>query len=110
VTGIDKPLRENSELLLLADVMVTFAPTALSLPVCDAVVPTVTFPNETLAGERLSCPVALPVPVRGTQPEVEFFGLIILSEPLNSPADCGENVTVNVKLCPGVSDRGKGRP
>jgi hypothetical protein len=53
VTGKDKPLKENSELLLLADVIVTFAPTALSLPVFEAVVPTVTVPNDTLVGVTL---------------------------------------------------------
>jgi len=54
VTGKDNPLTENSALLLLSDVMVTLEPTAINFPVCEAVVPTVTFPKETLAGETLS--------------------------------------------------------
>jgi len=82
VVGRDIPLTENSELLLLADVMVTLDPTAVNFPVCEAVDPTVRFPKEMLAGDRLSWPVAVPVPVRGTHADVEFFEFITCSVPL----------------------------
>jgi hypothetical protein len=67
VVGKEIPLNENSELLLLADVIVTLAPTALNAPLFDAVDPTVTFPNDALEGERLSCPVAVPEPLSGIE-------------------------------------------
>jgi hypothetical protein len=82
VIGKDIPWTENSELLLLSEVMVTFDPTAVNFPVCEAVDPTVMFPKETLAGDTLSWPVAIPVPVKGTHADVEFFEFIICSVPL----------------------------
>ena len=67
VAGSDMPLTTNSELLLLTDVMVTLAPPAVNFPVCEAVDPTVTFPKEALAGERLSWPEVVPVPLNGIE-------------------------------------------
>jgi hypothetical protein len=61
------PLSENSGLLLLADVIVTLAPTALNAPLREAVDPTVTFPNDALEGERLSWPALVPVPLSGIE-------------------------------------------
>jgi hypothetical protein len=67
VLGSDMPLRTNSELLLLADVMVTLAPPAVNFPLCEAVDPTVTFPNDALAGETPSWPAVVPVPLSGIE-------------------------------------------
>jgi hypothetical protein len=67
VVGTDMPLTTNSELLLVADVIVTLAPPAVNFPVCEAVDPTVTFPNDALEGERLSWPVLVPVPLSGIE-------------------------------------------
>ena len=65
VVGRDIPLKENSELLLPAEVTVTLDPAAVRLAVLDTVVPTFTFPNDMLAGVTLSCPEIVPVPLRG---------------------------------------------
>ena len=76
VLGSDMPLSTNSELLLLADVMVTLAPPAVSFPLCDAVEPTVTFPKDALVGERLSWPEAVPVPLSGIHANLELLGFM----------------------------------
>lgn len=110
VVGSDMPLRANSELLLLADVIVTLAPPAVSLPVCEAVEPTVTFPNDALVGDRLSWPELVPVPLSGTQAKIEFLGFMKCTTPVTDPEVCGENKTLKVTLCPGVRVIGKASP
>ena len=110
VAGSDMPLRENSELLLLADVTVTLAPAAVNVPPFEAVDPTVTFPKDALLGERLSWPELVPVPLSGTQANTEFLGFMNCTMPLTDPETCGENKTVNVTLCPGVRVVGKFNP
>ena len=67
VVGSEMPRTTNSELLLVADETVTLVPTAVNFPVCEAVDPTVTFPNEALVGERLSWPEVVPVPLSGIE-------------------------------------------
>ena len=62
VIGNVIPERTNSELLLPADVTVTLLPVALRVPVLLDVDPTLMFPKLTLAGDKLSCPCAVPVP------------------------------------------------
>lgn len=110
VTGKDMPLRANSELLLLAEVMVTLAPPAVNVPLFEAVDPTVTFPKDALVGERLSCPELVPVPLSGTHANIEFLGFMNCTMPVTDPEVCGENETVNVTLCPGVRVIGKVSP
>lgn len=70
VAGRDIPLTTNSELVLLADVIVTLAPPAVNFPVFEAVDPTVTFPNDALVGERLSWPEVVPAPLNGIETSV----------------------------------------
>ena len=110
VVGSDMPLRVNSELLLVADVMVTLAPPAVKVPLFEAVDPTVTFPKDALEGERLSCPEVVPVPLSGTHANLEFLGFMNCTMPVTDPGVCGANETVNVTLCPGVSVIGKVSP
>ena len=104
------PLRVNSELLLFADVIVTLAPPAVNFPLCAAVDPTVTFPKDALVGERLSWPEAVPVPLNGTQANLEFLGVMNWTTPVTDPDAFGENKTLNVTLCPGVRVIGKVNP
>jgi hypothetical protein len=110
VVGSDIPLSENSELLLLAEVIVTLAPPAVNLPVCEAVDPTVTLPNDALLGETLSWPEVVPVPLSGTQANIEFLGFMNCNMPVTDPEVWGENKTLKVTLCPEVSVIGKANP
>jgi hypothetical protein len=110
VVGSDMPLRVNSELLLLADVIVMLAPPAVNFPLCEAVDPTVTFPNDALVGERLSWPEVVPVPLSGIHANLEFLAFMNCSAPVTDPEICGENKTLNVTLWPGVRVMGKDNP
>lgn len=110
VVGSDMPLTANSELLLLADVIVTLAPPAVNVPVFEAADPTVTFPKDALEGERLSWPEVVPEPLSGTHASIEFLGFMNCIMPVTEPEVCGENKTVNVTLCPGVRVIGKVSP
>jgi len=104
------PLSENSELLLLAEVMVTLAPAAVNVPLREADDPTVTFPNDALVGERLSWPELVPVPLKGTHANTEFRGFINCTLPLTHPEVVGENKILKVTLCPDVRVIGKFNP
>jgi len=104
------PLTENSELLLVADVIVTLAPAAVNFPLWEAVDPTVTFPKDAVVGERLSWPEVVPVPATGIHANLEFFGFMNDTVPVTDPEVCGENKTLKVTLCPGVSVIGKVSP
>ena len=76
VVGSDMPLRANSELLLLADVIVTLVPDAVNFPLCEAVEPTVTFPKDALVGDTLSWPEVVPVPLSGIHANLELLGFM----------------------------------
>ena len=65
VKGKLRPLRENSELLMLAAVTVTAPPVAKSVAPNWLLLPTFTLPKLKLDGETESIPPAMPVPVRG---------------------------------------------
>jgi hypothetical protein len=56
VTGNDKPLKLNCELLLLALVMVMFAPVAVRVPVAVPLLPTVTLPRLIVEGDMANLP------------------------------------------------------
>ena len=62
VNGSCIPLRENSGLLTEADETVTLEPVAERVAVKVWLFPTITLPKLKLAGERLSCPTAVPDP------------------------------------------------
>jgi len=96
VSGNVIPLNVNSALLILADDTVTEPPLAVSVPLCDALLPIVTLPKLMLAGATASCPGATPVPLNA----IEKFGLepfeVTASVSLAAPATAGVKVTLNV--------------
>lgn len=96
VAGSESPLKVNSVLLTLADATMTEPPLAVSVPLRDALLPTVTLPKLMLAGLTASCPGASPVPLSG----MERFGLepfeVTASVPLADPAVEGAKITLKV--------------
>jgi hypothetical protein len=101
VTGSDRPLRVNAELLLLAAVTRTLAPLAANVPDPVPVNPTTTLPIAIVAGEALSVPAgATPVPESGIV-KVEFEAVDVrVREPLALPAAEGSNATLKVAPWP----------
>ena len=89
VTGSEIPLSANSGLFKLADDTVTLAPVAVSVPLFPKLAPTVTLPKLRLVGVTASCPVAVPVALKG----IARFGLeaseLTEREPLTLPAAAG---------------------
>ena len=72
----------------------------------DCLFPTVTVPKLRLVGLAPSVPAVTPVPDNGIV-KVGFEALdVIVRLPLAPPAEDGENETVNVALCQGVSVTG----
>jgi hypothetical protein len=110
VNGKMTPLTENSGLLRLAEDTVTLAPVALSVPACDALLPTVTFPKLAEPGETVSWPCEVPHPLC-TIVSVGFdpFELTVM-DPVVLLAVCGANVVLKVRLWFGVSVVGRIRP
>jgi hypothetical protein len=110
VSGKVTPLRENSALFTLAEDTVTLAPVALSVPGWDVLVPTVTLPKLTDAGETPNWPCAVPVPVCGIE-SVGFdaFELTVIL-PVALLAVCGAKVVLKVRLWFGVSVVGRLSP
>jgi len=72
--------------------------------------PTGTLPKLRLAGLALSFPCATPVPDTATVSVGSDALLLTVTLPLEVPAACGVNVTLNVALCPLVSVSGKPKP
>ena len=65
--------------------------------------PTVTLPKLRLVGFEPSAPGATPVPDKGmVRVGVGAFEVMVML-PLAFAADCGENVTLKLALCPAVS-------
>jgi hypothetical protein len=67
---------------------------------------TVTVPKFRLVGLAPTAPSVAPMPERDTESEEFGASEVIVTPPLALPADCGENVTVNVVLCETLSARG----
>jgi len=110
VAGNEMPLSVNSELLTLADEIVTLAPAALSVAERLALVPTTTLPKARPAGLTANCPGAVPVPESGIF-KVGLDALEVIARfPLALPADCGVKMTLNVTPCPAVKVIGRLRP
>jgi hypothetical protein len=110
VTGNESPLTENSEGFvppLVTDDTVTLPPLAVRVPVAVPLVPTTTFPTA-MGVDTLNvlwlCATAVPVKaiVRLGFEASDVTEML----PLKLPADCGEKVTVNGVLCPGVKVTG----
>jgi len=62
VTGRESPLMVNSEVLMLAEVMVMLEPVAVSEAVMVLFCPTVTFPKFNADGPTANCPATVAVP------------------------------------------------
>lgn len=100
VTGKLNPPIVNTELFVLAAVIVTFAPLALNVPDALLLAPTTTLPRLSVLGLTASCPTAVvPVPDR----EMLTLGFVasdvMVTLPEALPAACGANATVKIALC-----------
>lgn len=111
IAGNDKPLTAKRELLLLAAVIVTFAPVALRVPLAVPLVPSKTLPTATGAGATLSCPASTdPLPVRATV-SVGLEPLdVTVTLPLALVADAGVKVTVKLAVFPAATVAGVEMP
>ena len=111
VCGSDNPPTVNTELSVLAPVTVTLAPVTLNVPEAVPLVPTTTLPRDKLAGETVSCPVALaPVPDK-LMLRVGFVAFEVrVTLPLALPAEVGAKVTVKVVLWPAAKVSGAVMP
>lgn len=99
--GSDKPLNANTELLLLAEVTVTFPPAAVSVPVAVPVLPTVTLPKLNEVGPTVNCVVgAIPFPLTLATVVGGEALLEKVSFALAAPLDCGRKLTVKDALLP----------
>lgn len=107
ITGSDKPLMANRELLELAAVTVTFAPLAVRVPEAVALVPATTLPSAIGVGAAVSTPaVADPVPAKGmVSVGLEPFDVTV-TLPLALVAVCGAKVTVKVAVWPAATVTG----
>lgn len=111
VSGRLTPLTENSELVRLPAVTVTFAPDADKLIFLVAVAPTVTFPKLSELGESASWPVLVLVPVPDSAIEIWLPLLATIAiAPAALPALVGRYTTENVMLCPPASVKGAVNP
>ncbi len=110
VVGSDNPLRWNSELVVVAEVMVTLDPAAVSVAVMTLLAPTVTLPNSNAPALDVNCPAETPVPERA---RVRFgftaFETTLMA-PLASPPTFGLNITLRVTLSPLLRLTGKLKP
>src|ERR1700728_2024613 len=111
VTGRDSPPRENTELLVVAAVTVTFAPVAVKLPDADPLVPSTTLPRGSVLGETPSCPTTVvPLPERETVSVGSEASEVMVTLPLSLAAEEGANSTSNVVLWPAAKVTGAEMP
>lgn len=111
VRGNESPLTLNIELLVLAPVIVTFAPLAVSVPEAVPLVPTTTFPKPKVVGDTVNWPSAVaPAPDNG----IVNVGLgafeVMVMLPLTLPDAVGEKLTLNVTPWPAASVTGAEMP
>lgn len=106
VTGSERPLSENSELLMpAADTVIgpLFADRAAVLVWLD---PTTTLPKFRVAGVTSICPGLALAPDSATE-SVGFEALDMITRlPILVPAAWGEKATLNVAACPGLKVTG----
>jgi len=102
VRGKDSPLTLNSELVMLPEFTVTVAPVAVSVAGMLLLAPTVTVPKLADVGVTDNCPDAEAPPLRGMLTPLSKFVSLIQMLPVEVPLPGGVNVTVKVKLCPGL--------
>jgi hypothetical protein len=110
VLGKDIPVRRNSGLVEVADVMVTLDPTAVRVTGRTWLVPTVTLPKFNAAALAARRPEETPVPERPiARFEFDAFDTTVTAPPA-SPPTLGLNRTPNVTLCPRSRLKGRLRP
>lgn len=98
VIGSDGPVNANSEVLTDAEFTVTLEPVALSVAERLLLAPTPTLPKLKLPGLTENWPEAAPVPeseMDGAVPDALETNAMV---PLSDPADCGEKLTLKVKV------------
>ena len=110
VVGSDSPLRRNSELVVVADVMVTLDPVAVSVAVMTLLVPTATLPKFNAAALDVNRPAETPVPDRPTVRSGFTAFETTLMAPLASPPALGLKVTLKVTPSPWLRLMGKFKP
>jgi hypothetical protein len=111
VAGKDNPLNVKRELLLLAAVIITFAPVAVKFPVAVPELPTVTLPKLNVPGVTARVPtLVVPVPVASATAEAGLPLLVKVNVALAAPLACGVNFNVNVAVCPAIIVAGSDNP
>ena len=98
VKGREMPLSEYSELLSASELMVTLPPVADKVAFCDLLDPTLTFPNDSEAGETARDPAAVPLPDSTTE-TLSFDGEVnTLTLPVEDPVFVGAKFAWKVTL------------
>lgn len=126
VRGNASPLIVKPDPVTLAwEIVAPEPPEFVKVTVCFCELPTVTLPNDTLAGTAANCPAAVPSPETDKATLVaevflgpEAFAKFVAKEavpftvmlPLTGIGVFGEKVTVKAALCPGASVTGKVNP
>jgi hypothetical protein len=84
-------------------------PVLVSVTVCDRLAPMLTLPKSSLAGLRVSCPRAVPVPVPESVRFVTVFDALLVMESaaLKAPTALGVNWMLIVVLCPAATVIGR---
>jgi hypothetical protein len=110
VSGRVSPLRLKPVPVAEAAVTVTLAvPVFVRVTVCGLLLPTVTLPKFTLAGETESCSVT-PAPLSATVVGVLEALLVIATLPVALPLEVGANDVVKAVVCPAARVSGTLRP
>ena len=110
VIGSEIPESTNSPLLRLADVIVTDAPLAFSVPLSAELDPTTTLPKLRLVGDTANWPAAVPIPESAMLSD-KFDAFDTTDKlPLAAPALVGVKITVNVTLWFAVKVSGRVNP
>jgi len=111
VRGKGSPPTLKTELPMMAEVIVTLAMLALSIPDAVPLVPTVTLPNDIVDGVTVNVPSGgTPVPDSGTVTVALEALELIVSVALILPGNWGAKLTANAVLCEGPRVRGVEMP
>ena len=105
------PLSENRELLLLAELTITSAPLAVSVPSAVPSAPTATLPKFNVVGLTANFAlVVVPVPFKFSVVVEDFALLSKVSVALAAPLDVGWKLTVKETLFPSSITAGSDKP
>lgn len=110
VWGRDNPVRRNSELVEVAEEMVTLDPVAVRSTVRALLVPTATLPKFNAVALEANRPAETPVPDTAIA-RLGFDAFeTTATVPLTVPPACGVKRTLKVTLCPWLRLKGRLRP